>query len=214
MNNKENRGRNPLLNKNLEWNQYNINEVISNVIEGYDLPPTTVPWETFNSKSGKWVKSEKKVTNTEAMQVTKKTDYTHAQAVSYLEKEGYRIQRVVMPINMDAKSVGLDESIPKLETEKICTNYVHEFVNQTIPDIWSETDKVNRCWLFCSQSDYDAIKEFVRTYPHGKCKYAEAALVKWVAKSLQNIPQKIKVATHNLSNPKKEIKKGGKMDEI
>ena len=211
------RTRNPLLKKNLHWENYELNEIITNVIDGYDLPLTEIPWqEEDQENSKKWKDVKKKVNNTEAMQYIKHTDYTHAQAVNYLEKEGYKIQRVVMPININTQSIGLGESKSKIVSEKVCTDYVHEFIKKNMSDIWNGPDKVERNWLFCSQSDYNAIKKFVRTYPHGKGKYAEAGLIKWLAQSLPKVQGNIKLATHNLSSSsqRKNNQKGGKTNAI
>ena len=211
MPNKKTRTKNPLLKKNLHWDNYNLSEIIANVIDGYDLPLCEIPWQEEDPDNPKkWKNTKKKVNNTEAMQFNKGTDYTHSQAVKYLEKKGYKIQRVVMTNNMNVKSIGIGESQPKFVTEKVCTNNVHTFVDQAIPDIWNDPDKIERCGLFCSKSDINAIKEFVKSYPHGKGKYAEAGLIRWLAQSLSNVQGNTKSATHILSNPKKEIKKGGK----
>lgn len=181
------RTKNPLNQKNINMEQYDLREVMNNIAKANETPETKVR-ELYLDDDGinEWKERTVLKRGTEAMQSYRKTTYTYAQGVKYLEKKGYKLVTVVVPQNYEGDRYILRDEMLRNDTDDLLNEDVAKICSGVWSDSLAKRNPVEKTFIYCTKEDKKIFDDLVGNPEHGKKKYTEATWFRLMLKYLKS----------------------------
>ncbi|MBQ8246894.1 MAG: hypothetical protein IJZ42_07155 [Lachnospiraceae bacterium] len=163
------KSRNPRNNSNLDWSNYDFEEILQRVGTASEIPEVEVDLEGCNPEKGKidkWIPYKKKMRGTAAMQCYNNSDYTYQQAKDYIEKHGYKVKTMVVEDGYEGCVVRAEKKSSTVSGKRIDLN-----------EIFGKKTSAKKISINMTTDSKALLNKMCEEYPWGVKGVAEAEVI-------------------------------------